>query len=84
MTAARPRSLTSPRKQIEQARLHRHVEAAGRLVHEDQPRPGDEVAGDLQALVHAAGKGAGLSSSMRSSPISTRASQSTAVARILP
>ena len=58
-TAARPRSSTRPRKQVEQARLHRDVEAAGRLVHEDQPRAGDEVAGDLQALAHAAGEGAG-------------------------
>ncbi len=47
-------------QQVEQARLHRDVEPAGRLVHEDQPRPGDEVAGDLQALLHAAGKGARL------------------------
>ena len=47
-------------QQVEQARLHRDVEAAGRLVHEDQARPGDEVAGDLQALAHAAGEGARL------------------------
>ena len=47
-------------QQVEQARLHRDVEAAGRLVHEDEARAGDEVAGDLQALAHAAGKGARL------------------------
>jgi hypothetical protein len=55
-TTARPRSLTSPRKQIEQPRLHRDIETAGRLVHEDQPRIGDQVAGDLQPLPHAAGE----------------------------
>ena len=35
---------------IEQARLNRNVEPAGRLVHEHQPRLGDEVARDLQPL----------------------------------
>ena len=49
-----------PAQQVEQPRLHRDVEAAGRLVHEHQARRGDEVAGDLQALAHAAGKGARL------------------------
>ena len=46
-------------QQVEEAGLHRDVEAAGRLVHEDQPRIADEVARDLQALAHAAGVGAG-------------------------
>ena len=44
--------------QVEQARLHRDVEAAGRFVHEDQARARDQVAGDLQPLLHAAGEGA--------------------------
>ncbi|KJR29145.1 hypothetical protein UF31_20855, partial [Vibrio parahaemolyticus] len=44
-------------QQVEQARLHRHVEAAGGVVHEHQARRRDQVAGDLQALLHAAGKG---------------------------
>jgi hypothetical protein len=47
-------------QQVEQARLHRDIETAGRLVHEDEPRPGDEIARDLQPLAHAAGKGARL------------------------
>jgi hypothetical protein len=59
-TTARPRSETSPRKQVEQPRLHRDIETAGRLVHEDEPRPGDEIARDLQPLAHAARKGARL------------------------
>ena len=46
-------------QQIEESGLDRDVEAAGRLVHEDQPRPGDEVTGDLQPLLHAAGEGLG-------------------------
>ena len=45
--------------QVEQARLHRDVEPAGRLVHEHQARRGDEIARDLQPLPHAAGKGRG-------------------------
>ena len=49
-----------PAHQVEQSRLHRHVEPAGRLVHEDQARAGDEVASDLQALAHAAGERAWL------------------------
>ena len=49
-----------PAQQIEQPRLHRNVEPAGRLVHEDEPRIGDQVARDLQALAHAAGEGARL------------------------
>ena len=40
--------------QVEQARLHRDVEPAGRLVHEHQARMGHQGAGDLQALQHAA------------------------------
>ena len=44
-------------QQIEQPRLDRDVEAAGRLVHEDQAGRGDEIARDLQALPHAAGIG---------------------------
>ena len=59
-TAARPRSADQPAQEVEQARLHRDVEAAGRLVHEHQARAGDEIAGDLQALAHAAGEGARL------------------------
>jgi hypothetical protein len=52
--------LHEPAQEIEQAGLDRDVEAAGRLVHEDEARRGDEVAGDLQALAHAAGEGARL------------------------
>ncbi len=44
-------------QEIEHARLDGDIETAGRLVHEDQPRPGDEVARDLQALAHAAREG---------------------------
>ena len=40
--------------EIEQPRLHRHVEPAGRLVHEHQPRCSDQIARDLQPLPHAA------------------------------
>jgi hypothetical protein len=47
-------------QQVEQPRLHRDVEAAGRLVHEDQARLRHQVARDLQALAHAAGEGAGV------------------------
>ncbi|MNL09791.1 hypothetical protein D3C87_1305640 [compost metagenome] len=48
-----------PAQQVEQARLYRHIEATGRLVHEHQPWTGHQVAGDLQALLHAAGEGPG-------------------------
>ena len=41
-------------KQVEQLGLHGHVEPRGRFVHEDQPRPGNEVARNLQPLLHAA------------------------------
>ncbi len=44
-------------QQIEQARLHRHVQPAGRLVHKHQLGVGDQIAGDLQPLLHAAGEG---------------------------
>ena len=44
-------------QQIEQPRLNRYIETAGRLVHKDEPRVGDHVAGDLQAPPHAAGEG---------------------------
>src|SRR3954453_16850463 len=43
--------------QIEQPRLPRYVEPAGRLVHEYQPRFGNQIAGHLQPLAHAAGIG---------------------------
>ncbi|MNI99862.1 hypothetical protein D3C73_1590540 [compost metagenome] len=33
--------------EIEQACLNRHIETAGRLIHEDEPRAGDEIAGNL-------------------------------------
>ena len=59
-TAERPRSPTSAAQEVEQPRLYRYIEAAGRLVHEHQARPGDEIAGDLQALTHAAREGARL------------------------
>ncbi len=45
-----------PAQQIEQAGLHRYVEPAGGFVHEHQSGAGDQIAGDLQALLHAAGK----------------------------
>ena len=57
-------------QQIEQTGLHRHVEAACRLIHEHKPGIGDEKARGW--------------SSIRSEAISTRPSQSVAVARILP
>ena len=41
-------------QQIEQLCLHRDIEPAGRLVHEDEARLGHQNAGDLQALLHAA------------------------------
>ena len=47
-------------QQVEQTCLHRDVEAAGRLVHEDEARGRHQIARDLQALAHAAGKGARL------------------------
>ena len=46
--------------EVEQPRLDGHVEPAGRLVHEHEARVGDEGAGDLQTLQHAAGELAGL------------------------
>ncbi|MNS79189.1 hypothetical protein D3C72_1128360 [compost metagenome] len=44
-------------QQIEQPRLHRNVQTAGGFVHKYQLRVGHQIAGDLQALLHAAGKG---------------------------
>src|SRR5262249_31043396 len=41
-------------QKIEEPRLHRDIEAAGRLVHVDQARARDEHARNLQALLHAA------------------------------
>ena len=46
-------------QQIEQARLHRYVQPAGGLIHKHQPRLRHQIAGDLQALLHPAGKGGG-------------------------
>ncbi|ENN84500.1 hypothetical protein RHSP_72583 [Rhizobium freirei PRF 81] len=46
--------------EVEQAGLHGNVETAGRLVHEDKAGAGHQIAGDLQALAHAAGEGARL------------------------
>ncbi len=40
--------------QVEQPRLYRYVEPAGRLVHEHQARFGHQIARDLQPLPHAA------------------------------
>ena len=71
-------------QQVEQARLHRDVEAAGRLVHEDEPRLGDEVARDLQALAHAAGIGARRVVDARRRRSRPASSQSEAVSRMRP
>ena len=49
-----------PAEQIEEAGLHGDIEAAGRLIHEDEARTGDQVPGDLQTLAHAAGEAAGI------------------------
>ena len=49
-TADEMKAVDQAAQQVEDARLHRDVEAAGRLVHEHQPGLADEVAGDLQAL----------------------------------
>ena len=38
-------------QQIEQPRLHRHIQARGRLVHENQARLGHQITGDLQINV---------------------------------
>ena len=46
-------------QQVEQARLHRDVQPAGGFIHKHQLRVRDQVAGDLQALLHAAGEGGG-------------------------
>src|SRR3546814_15044886 len=48
-------SRTRPRSRSRR-RLHGNVEPAGRLVHEDEARPRHQVAGDLEALLHAAGE----------------------------
>src|SRR5882672_2018060 len=40
--------------QVEEARLYRDIEAAGRLIHEDEAWLGHQVAGDLQPLAHSA------------------------------
>src|ERR1700733_9467657 len=47
-------------QEVEKPRLDRDIEAACRLVHEDQARLGHQIPSDLQALLHAAGKGAWL------------------------
>ncbi len=83
MMTARPRSATRPAHEVEEARLHRHVEAARRLVHEHEARRGHEVAGDLEPLGMPPEKVRG-ASSMREASISTRPSQSTAVSRMRP
>jgi hypothetical protein len=46
-------------QQVKKAGLDRHVKAAGGFVHKDKTGPGNEVAGDLQALLHPAGEGCG-------------------------
>ena len=44
-------------QQVEQARLHRYIQPAGWLVHKYQLRMRHQVAGNLQTLLHTAGKG---------------------------
>ncbi len=44
-------------QKIEQAGLNGHIKAAGRLVHEDETGRGHQIAGNLQALAHAAREG---------------------------
>ena len=44
-------------QQVEQAGLHRHIQPAGRFIHKHQLRMRHQVAGNLQTLLHAAGKG---------------------------
>ena len=55
----KPHLADQPAQQIQQARLYRHIQPAGGFVHEHEARPGDQIAGDLQALLHTARKGAG-------------------------
>ena len=43
-------------QQIQNLRLHRHVQRGGRLVGDDEPRPARQRAGDDDSLAHAAGK----------------------------
>ena len=38
-------------QQVQQAGLDRHVQTAGRFVHEDEARRGHQIAGDLQTLL---------------------------------
>ena len=42
--------------QVEQPCLHRNIQPASGFIHEHQPGMGDQSAGDLQPLQHAAGK----------------------------
>ena len=44
-------------QQVEQAGLHRHIQPAGRFIHKHQLRMRHQVAGNLQTLLHTAGKG---------------------------
>ena len=44
-------------QQVEQASLYRDVQPAGRFIHKHQLWLGDQIAGDLQTLLHAAGEG---------------------------
>ena len=48
-----------PAHEIEQAGLDRNIKATRWLIHEDEARRGHKIAGNLQALPHAAGIGPG-------------------------
>ena len=54
----KPHFAHQPAQQVQQTRLHADIKAPGRFVHEHQTRRGHQIAGDLQALLHTAGKGA--------------------------
>jgi hypothetical protein len=43
-----------PPHQIEQPRLYRNIETAGRLIHEHKPRLGHKITRDLKPLPHPA------------------------------
>ena len=53
----KPHLAHQPAQQVQKPRLHADIQPAGRFVHEHQPRPGHQVARDLQPLLHAARKG---------------------------
>ena len=53
----KPEFVDQSAHKIEQSRLNGNIEPSSRLIHEDKTRFGNEVAGNLKPLPHAAGIG---------------------------